>query len=338
MNISNETKVGALAIVVIVFFILGFGFLKGKKIFDNSVTLFAKYSNVQGLTSSNPVIINGLEVGKVKEVWHDNNMKELIVTLSVNKDINIPKNSIALIIPSPLSSTKIEIKLGDADVYLKNNDTLNTEMNKGLLDDIMQKVDPVLFEVKKAVGTLDSLLANVNSIISPESKRNISMVVENLKLISESILTSSNSLQNMLDNKNGSLTKTINNANSFAENLAANNQRINSILTSLDQTSIKFSKIDFDKTVSSLDSTINAIKLSIAKINSKEGSAGMLINDPGLYNNLTSTSNKLNTLLDDIRLHPKRYISVSVFGKKDKEAPLSAPLPDTMNAPYIKNN
>lgn len=336
MNISNETKVGALAIVVIVFFILGFGFLKGKKIFNKEMTLYAKYSNVQGLTTSNPVVINGLEVGKVNEVSHDKNMRELLVTISVNKDINIPQNSLALIIPSPLSATKIEIKLGNSPNFLKNNDTLNTDINKGLLDDIMQKVDPVLFEVKKAVGTLDSLLSNVNSVLDQDTKANINMMVKNLKSISESILTSSHSLENMLDNKGGSLAKTLNNANTFSENLASNNQRINNILANLDQTSGKLSRIDLEKAISGLDSTMAELKKSISKINSKEGTAGMIMNDPTLYNNLSATSNKLNTLLDDVRLHPKRYISVSVFGKKDKDIPLSSPLPDSVNAPYMK--
>ena len=93
--------------------------------------------------------------------------------------------------------------------------------------------------------------------------------------------------------------------------------------------------MDLQKTLVTLDSTINSLKNTITKINSTDGTVGMLLNDPTLYRNLTATSNKINVLLDDVRMHPKRYISISMFGKKDKEKPLSVPLPDTVSAPYI---
>ena len=98
----------------------------------------------------------------------------------------------------------------------------------------------------------------------------------------------------------------------------------------------KFARLDVEKTLTTLNGTINDLKATIAKVNSDKGTLGLLLNDTRLYSNLTATSNKLNLLLDDVRVHPKRYISISVFGKKDKSGPLTEPLPDTLNAPYLK--
>ncbi len=335
MKISNEAKVGGIAIVVIGLFILGFNFLKGNKVFSKKTTLFAKYTNIQGLNSSNPVVINGMQVGIVKEIIHDKNMKEMTVSISIDKDINIPKNSIALIIPNPLAVTKIDIKLGDDKNFLKNNDSLLTEDKNGFMEDVMKKVDPVLYEVKEAVSTLNSLMQNVNSIIDPRAKNNLGNTINNLDAISQSLLASSLALQQMLDKQSGSLSKTLDNVNSFTGNLSNNNEKINSVIGNLDKTTSKLSQVDLQKILSNIDHTVEELKQTINKLNSKDGSLGLLINDPSLYKNISSTGNKVNLLLDDIRLHPKRYINVSVFSRKNSEQPLMAPLADTSNSPYV---
>lgn len=335
MKISNEAKVGGIAVIVIVLFILGFNFLKGNKVFSNKMTLFATYNNIQGLNSSNPVVINGMQVGIVKEIISDKNMREMTVSLSIDKEINIPKNSIALIVPNPLSVTKIDIRLGDEKNFLKNNDTLQTEDKNGFLEDVMKKVDPVLYEVKQAVSMLDTLVMNVNGIINPAAKNNISNTINNLEAISNSLLNSSIALQQLLDKQSGSLAKTLDHVNSFTGNLANNNEKINNVLGNLDKTSSKLSQVDLQKMLTNIDQTVGELKSTIDKLNSKEGSLGLLINDPVLYKNLSSTSNKVNLLLDDVRLHPKRYVNVSVFGKKTKEQPLMSPLADTINSPYV---
>ena len=329
MKVTNETKVGVLGIIVITLLVLGFNFLKGNKFFVKSMKLHAKYGNVQGLNSSNPVVINGLQVGTVSSINNDENMRELLVTFSLTQNINIPDNSVAIIVPSPLSTTKVEIRLGDSKTFLKNNDNITTEASAGLIDDVMKKVDPVLFEVKTAVNSLDSLLGNVNSVIDANNKRNLSSAIENLNQITASILVSSASLQALLDNENGSLSKTLKNTSSFTGNLAANNDKINGLLTNLNQASNKIAQLDLQKTLSTLDSTIENLKSTISKLNSSEGTVGMLLNDPSIYKNLNATTNKINILLDDVRVHPKRYVSFSLFAKKNKDAPLSAPLSDT---------
>lgn len=336
MKISNETKIGALTAVAITLMILGFNFLKGKTFFGKSHNLYAKYTNVQGLANSNPVMINGLQVGTVYSITTDKNMKEILVNMTLNKDVNIPKNSLAYIRTNPLGTTSIDIKLGDATEYLPKNDTIKTEASAGILDAAVQEIRPVLNNVKGAVKSLDSVLMNVNSILDPHSKNNIRHILDNLNKTSAGLTVSSASLQTLLNTENGALAKSLNNVSSFTGNLAGNNEKLNSVISNLDKTSANFSNLDVEKTLNNLNSTISELKSTIGKLNTSNGTAGLLLNDTRLYNNLNATSNKLNLLLDDLKTNPKRYISFSVFGKKYKGEALTVPLPDTVNAPYIK--
>lgn len=335
MKISNETKVGAIAVIVITILILGFNFLKGNKLFSKSTVIYGKYDNINGLTSSNPILINGLQVGSVEKISADKDMRELIVSFSITRDINIPKNSIALIVPNPLATTRVEIKLGDSKEYLKNNDYILTDANSGLLDDVMKRVDPVLFEVKNAVRTLDTLLTTINKVVDKKAKENISNTLDNINRISASMLISTASLEMLLNNQTGALAKTLNNVNAITGNLASNNEKINGVISNLDKTTANFSRLDLQKTLSILDTTINEFRSLASKLNNEKGSLGLMLNDPSLYRNLASTGNKLNLLLDDIRVNPKRYVSISVFGKKQHVEPLMLPLPDTVSSPYI---
>jgi phospholipid/cholesterol/gamma-HCH transport system substrate-binding protein len=335
MKISNETKVGTLAAIAITLMILGFNFLKGKTFFGKSHSLFAKYSNVQGLATSNPIMINGMQVGTVYSITTDKNMKEILVNMTLTKDVNIPSNSIARINKNPLGTTAIEIKLGDAGSYLGKNDTIVTEATAGMLDAAVQEIRPVLNQVKGAVHSLDSVLMTVNSVVDPNAKNNIRSILENLNKTTVGLAGSSASLQTLLNTQTGALAKSLNNVSAFTGNLANNNEKITSVMSNLDKTTVKLSQMDLEKTLTTLNSTIGELQTAIGKLNSDKGTAGMLLNDPRLYNNLAATANKLNVLLDDVKTNPKRYISFSVFGKKNKSVPLAAPLPDTINAPYF---
>lgn len=336
MKISNETKIGALTAIAITLLILGFNFLKGKTFFGKSHNLFAKYTNVQGLANSNPVMINGLQVGTVYSITTDKNMKEILVNMTLTKDVNIPKNSIAYIKSNPLGTTSIEIRLGDANEYLPKNDTIQTAASAGIMEAAVQEIRPVLSQVKNAVHSLDSVLMTVNSVVDPNAKNNIRGILENLNKTTVGLVASSASLQTLLNTQTGDLAKSLNNVSAFTGNLANNNDKLNAVMTNLDKTTTNLSNLDLEKTLTALNATIGELKSTIGKLNTKDGTAGMLLNDTKLYNNLSATSNKLNILLDDLKTNPKRYISFSVFGKKYKGDALSVPLPDTLNAPYIK--
>jgi phospholipid/cholesterol/gamma-HCH transport system substrate-binding protein len=334
VKISNETKVGAIAVVSVALLILGFNFLKGKKLWSHDTMLTGKYSNVQGLQNSNPIIINGLQVGTVYKISTDKDMREIMVDMNITKDINIPKNSIAIIKANPIGTTSIEIKLGDAVANLKNKDTIYTENSSGVFDDVLKKVDPVLYEVRKAVGSIDTLLGNFNSMLDPNAKNNIAAILANLNMVTGSMLQSTASLNTLLNAQNGALAKSLNNVNSITGNFASNNEKVSSVMTNLDKTTSQLASLNFKRTLDTLDRTINELKNIVNKFDNNNGTLGKLINDPTLYKNLASTGNKLNLLLDDIRVNPKRYVSISVFGKKQNNSPLQLPLPDTLNSPY----
>jgi len=159
-------------------------------------------------------------------------------------------------------------------------------------------------------------------------------VIENLNTVTSSFTISAAHLQMLLNPQSGALAKSLENVNSFTNTLSGNNGKINNIMSNAEKASNTFANIDLKKTLTTLDDAANELKAGIAKINSSSGSLGLLMNDTKLYDNLAGTSNKINILLDDIRVHPKRYLTISVFGKKDKGDYITAPLiDDTLRLP-----
>lgn len=324
MKISNETKVGVLAAIAITILILGFNFLKGKNLLSKANTeIYAVFSKVDGLTLASPVTINGLQIGKVYEMNEKNrNLDSIIVGINLEKDIDIPVNSFASISADLLGSASIAITKGDSKEILQNGGTLFSQNNSGLLEGLKAQLNPALTSVNSAVLSLDSLLKVIGTYFDPATKNNFHAIVANLT-------KSSVELQKLLDAQTGTLAKTLGNLNAFTGNLAKNNGKIDTTLDNLSKVSNKFANLKLEETLNSLQGTMTELKGVVAKANSKDGSIGLLLNDPKLYRNLESTSYKLNILLDDFRTHPKRYVNVSVFGgKKDKTGALTSPLVD----------
>ena len=233
-----------------------------------------------------------------------------------------------------MGSVSLEIKLGTKDTYLKNGDTLTTTLSGGAFDEALKMINPVLYEVRNAVKSLDSVLKIVTNVFDPTTKNNIKGVIENLNTVTGSFTVSASYLQMLLNTQTGALAKSLENANSFTNNLAGNNAKLNSIMANAEAASVKFAAIDLQRTLNTLDSAALQLKAGVAKVNSNSGSLGLLLNDTKLYDNLTSTTNKINILLDDIRVHPKRYLTISVFGKKDNGEYITAPLiDDTLKLP-----
>ena len=333
MKISNETKIGVMAVVGIAMLIIGFKYLKGSGIFKKETHIYAVYADVQGLKQSNPVVINGLQVGRIENLDGGKDMKRILVTVSLSKDVNIPSNSLAVINPNLLGSPTMEIQLGDAGTYLKNGDTLLTTLSGGAFDEAMKIINPVLYEVKNAVKSLDSVLTTVTTVFDVRTKDNIQSILANVNAATASFVVTSHSLQQLVDVQNGALGHSLENMNTFTSNLNTNNNHLDSIMKNAAIFTNKLSAIDLKQTLDTLQVAINNFKAGAEKINSKDGSLGLLLNDKTLYHNLESTTDKLNILLDDIRVHPKRYVNFSVFGKKDKGNYLKASLiDDTLKA------
>jgi phospholipid/cholesterol/gamma-HCH transport system substrate-binding protein len=337
MTISNETKVGALTAIAIVLLILGFNFLKGKNIGGKNTHYLAVFSDIQGLASSNPVVINGKQVGNIDKTDGGKDMRRIVVKINMTEDVTIPDDAVAVINKSLLGNVQMDIRLGNSSSFLKTNDTIKTIPSDDIVGEAMKKLDPVLYQVGNAVKSLDSLLGAVTRVFDPNAKKNIEGMLDNLNKTTASLAVSSASLQGLLNAQTGALAKTLDNVSSFTGALKTNNEKISQTMNNLATTTDKLSKLDFEKTLTTLNGTITDLKGAVGKINSNTGTLGLLLNDTKLYYNLNATSNKINLLLDDVRVHPKRYVNISVFGRKDKNGPLLMPLPDTVNAPYLIN-
>ena len=333
MTVSNETKVGALTAVAITLLILSFNFLKGKTLLKTGNYLYAKYTDTKGVKISNPVYVNGFQVGAVADIENaDPTLKSLIVAIKLTDAYDIPANSVAVINENPLGTPSIEIKLGNSQSFLQQGDTLQTAESKGLLSGVMDKIGPVTQQLEKTIETLDVVLKNINSVFDPQTKNNLQAVIANVNKTTESLVISSASLQQMLNQQTGAVAQSMNNVNKFTKNLSDNNEKVSQTLTNLTKTSENFAKADLAGSVDQLKAAISNLNKLVEKANSTDGSLGKLINDKTLYNNLNNTIKSANILVGDLRVHPKRYVNISVFGKKDKTGPLMAPLADSVKS------
>lgn len=330
MKISNETKVGALTAIAITLLILGSNFLKGKTLFKTGNFIYAAYTDTKGIMISNAVYINGFQVGNVYEIENsDRNLSKIIVAIKLKDKYNIPINSVASIKENPLGNASIVITMGDANTYLASGDTILTATNAGLLGDLMNQLGPIGDQVKTTVRTLDSVLHNINTIFDPATKNNMQQVIANINRTTASLAVSSASIQAMLNQQTGAIAASMNNVNSFTKNLSDNNDKITNMLSNVEKTTERLSNTDIDGTVSQLRNAVETLNVLLNKASSTDGSLGKLLNDKTLYDNLSNTVRSANILLDDLRVHPKRYVNISVFGKKDKSGPLMAPLDST---------
>lgn len=325
MKINNETKVGILAVIAILVLILGFNFLKGKKVFSKEPTLYAVFGKLGGLEKSNVVKINGLPIGTVYNYAPSNKeVDSVIVEIHLTRDVNIPANSIAYIDGSPLGASFITIEKGDAQAYLKAGDTINTKLNGGLIGELKTQLSPTLTRVNETVDSLKLVLGGIHSIFDPSTNANLKSMIESLAI-------SSAYLQRMLNTESGMIAQAIGNLNAVTGNLAKNNDHVAQAIRNVEITTGNLANARIQETVAALEGTINELKSTVSKldqnINSNKGTLGKLMNDQKLYDQMNRTALSLEILLDDLRVHPKRYVNVSVFGSKTKPDPLTSPTP-----------
>jgi phospholipid/cholesterol/gamma-HCH transport system substrate-binding protein len=326
MKLTNETKVGLLAIVAIIGLIVGFNFLKGQNVFSSPPIIYAKFANVGSLEKSNPIKINGLPVGTVYNVVPaDKEVNSVIVELRLTRDVNIPKNSVAFIDASILGSAFINIEKGNSNVFYKPGDTISTRLDKGLIGNIQSQVAPTITKVNETLDSLKLSIGALNNILDPNTKNNLRTIIGNLTV-------SSAELSQLLNGQTGALAKSLDNVTLVTDNLAKNNDAITSSIRNVEVTSSHLANANIEGTIAALQSTINELKGTVSTFNSNKGTLGLLMNDRQIYDRLNSVSTRLNStalsaeiLLDDIRVHPKRYVNISVFGGKTKADPLTSP-------------
>lgn len=320
MKISNETKVGALTAIAIVILIMGFNFLKGRNLTERNDRLMTVFPDIKGLQVSNPVYIKGLQVGKIYEMHEkDNNLTGIVVSFTLNKNINIPDNSLAVINSDLLGGTSLEIRLGNSTTYASHGDTLQSSAKLGIITEITNSLNPAITNINKTLASLDVLIQQLSATLDPKTQGNLQSVIA-------SVSSTSRQLEHLIAAQSAAIGNTVSNVEAVTGTLAKNSNKIDSTITNLQRTSSSLANARIDETVHSVRSAMSKLEQALTTINSKNGSVGMLLNDRQLYNELRSTNRSLTTLLDDIRVNPRRYLSVSVFGKKQKSGPILQPI------------
>jgi phospholipid/cholesterol/gamma-HCH transport system substrate-binding protein len=275
------------------------------------------------LEKSNEVKINGLPIGAVydkKEL--DKDVTGIVVTINLSRDVNIPDNSVAFISSGLVGASYIVIEKGNSTKYLKPGDTLKTRTENGILGDVKAQLNPTLSKVRDVLDSLKGTLSGVNQIFNSQNKGNIMQTMANLN-------RASSALNGLLDNQTGPLAQTLNNASELTADLKKNTENINSTISNAKIASEKLAALELKPTIDSLNAMISQMKTAATKIStmmsSKEGTLGALMYDKTLYNKLTDAILSFEILADDLRTNPKRYVNLSIFGRKDKNGPITSP-------------
>lgn len=333
---SNETKIGILATVAILISIIGYKFLKGQDVFNKTEEFYVEYQNVEQLSNAAAVLINGFEVGTVKKIFiKPEDQKTIIVVLNIKGGIKIPKDAIAAIKPSGLVGGKvIEIMFKNtcADGTCAVDGDYLKGVTMGMLDALVGKdqLDSYMDQLKSGLTDVYDTISSISN--NPNAKGGLPKTINDINAIIANLKQSTLELQIITKATAQSLPGIFNNLQEVTKNLSANNAKINAILSNTEKFSGNLTTLDLAKTnenlnttMSTLDQTLKTTELSLNNlksittgINEGQGTLGKLLKDQQLYNNLNQTSRNLDLLLQDFRLNPKRYVNVSVFGKKQK--------------------
>lgn len=299
MKITKEIKIALVAIVSIVLLFFGMNFLKGMTLFSNGDSYYITFKDISGLSSSSPIFANGYRVGVVKDVSFDyENNGDVVVEFMVDDDLQIPRGSTAEIVSDLMGNVKMNLLLADNPRdFVAKGDTIMGVINSGMLG----KAKDMIPVIEKMLPKLDSILANINMLLSDP---NIGRTLGNVQKTTENLTVTTQQLNALMANVNkdvpglmGKASGLLDNANNLTSNLAA---------------------VDVASTVAKVDQTLANVQQLTSKLNNNKGTLGLLMNDETLYNNLTNTVLSADSLLNNLREHPKRYVHFSLFGKKDK--------------------
>jgi phospholipid/cholesterol/gamma-HCH transport system substrate-binding protein len=292
---KKEVKIGITGIIALVVLFLGINFLKGKNLFSSTSTYYIKFANAKGLSKSSNVFADGYNVGVVSDITYDfDRPGNVLVEISTNKDLRIPKGSSAKLDEAVLGGCTLNMLLATnlTEAY-HPGDTIEGSDSKGL----MAKAASMMPQVELIVARVDTLIATLNRLTSDP---NLPLIIQNAELITENLNKSTKELNNILENNVPQLTNTFNKVGDNAI-----------ILTN------HLNDLNLQATLDSVNTTISSVHQLMNQIQSPKGSLGLLMKDPGLYNNLNHTVQSADSLVTDLKANPKRYVHFSVFGKKN---------------------
>ncbi len=296
---TKEVKIALVAIVGVVVLFFGMNFLKGLNIFSSEDNYYVQFSDITGLSSSSPVYADGFKVGVVKDIIYDYSHTEgSKVLIGVDKQLRIPQGSSAEIVSDMLGNVKVNL-------LLANNPREKVApggLIKGLINDgAMGKLQDMVPAVEKMLPKLDSIMTSLNAILADPAIR---QSLHNVQTITDNLTTSTAQLNTLMAGLN--------------KNVPGMMAKANNVLDNTETLTANLAAVDVASTMRQVDQTIANVQQLTAKLNSKEGSLGLLMNDTQLYDNLNSTMRNADSLVIDLRQHPKRYVHFSVFGRKDK--------------------
>lgn len=317
MKISKEAKVGILAVVALAVLYFGFNYLKGSDIFSRSNKYVVIYDNVDGLTPSNPVQLNGLNVGRVDRIdILQKQSNQLLVTLDIDKRIEVGQGSKAVLADAGVLGGKVVIlQINQSGKLLDVGDTLVSGKEAGLTSLIKEKTLPVL-------NTVDSLTINLNRIVKQFDRTGL---VLNKTLEGAQATTGALTLT-IGENREG-IKRLMTNLGNLSASLAETEKEIKPLLAKAGTFADSLNALKLSATLANANKSIGTLQQMLADINSGKGTLGKLKDDEALYKNVNGATASLEKLLTDFREHPKRYVHFSLFGKKEKpvaNAPQSA--------------
>lgn len=318
VKLSKEAKVGILVTGAIAALLWGMNYLKGVDVFSGQNKYYAIYSQVDGLTSSSAVILNGVKIGQIQKVeFINDNSGRILTTLIVNNDVFVGKNSIARIASSDLLGGKVvNIVLDTLSLPAVDGDTLKSEVQSALSDQIM----PIKDKAESLMLSLDSLATSLKGVFNPQTQKNLNSSFANLDKTLSNIENATASLDKLVSTDDSKLRKMINNLESITSNIKNNNEALSGALQNISTITDSLAKSNLASTINNANLTLKETASIMDKINKGEGTMGMLINNDSLYNALEKSAVDLDNLLVDLKQNPKRYVHISVFGggKKSK--------------------
>jgi len=306
LKLSREIKTGLIVVMGILCVIFGYSFLKSTSYFSDDLILYAVYDKVGGLQPGTAVSINGKNVGAVNAVKFKDASGKLLVTFSVNRELTFSKNSTVELYDTGLIGGKgLRINPVFDGPEIASRDFLQTNTRASLSEVADQKLSPILEKFESALTDADSVMLNVNAVLDTRAKRDLRQAINDLSTLMNSLKGAGNTLNRLLKNNENKLDKSLANFEELTSNFAKLSDSLNNA--------------GLGRTLASLEGTVSNLNNLMDKIAQGDGSIGKLMKDEELYTNLNNASRELDLLLQDFRLNPKRYVNVSVFGKKQKE-------------------
>lgn len=315
IHVKREVKLALTAIAAVIILIWGINFLKARALFDRNNVFYGIYDRVDGLKISSSVIYRGYSVGQVSAInFVGERFDKVLVQFTVGKKLEIPSNSIAAIQSADLMGSKaINLIPGDAMTDAQSGDTLQTQLELGLVEQLNKQLEPLKKKAENVMISLDTVLMALQEIFSGEGNGNLQGSLNSIGRTLNNVEQASGTLNNMLGSEAGRISNILKNINSITSNLENSNSDITRSLDNITTISDSLRAVNLNRSIHYLNHVLAQTDSIVTKINQGKGSLGGVVNDEELYYNLTAVSENLNKLLIEFRQNPKRFVNLSVF-------------------------